>query len=74
MSRRRVLPSATADAAVTAAQQMHRAAIKVCTEAPIGGAAYQAATAALEALDGMAEALTGRRDALHAARHTAGGS
>ncbi|WP_372623062.1 hypothetical protein [Falsiroseomonas sp.] len=73
MPRRRVLPTTTAAAAMEAAEEMRRAAVRVCTEAPIGGPAYKAAATVLEALDGMAEALTGRRDALHTPPHRAGG-
>jgi hypothetical protein len=73
MLRRRVLSTATADAAMAAAQEMRRAALKVRTEAPIGAPAYEAAGAVLEWLDAMAEALTGRRNALHDTAHRAGG-
>jgi hypothetical protein len=73
MPRRRALSTAAADAAMAAAQEMRRAAVKVRTEAPIGAPAYEAAGAVLESLDAMAEALTGRRNALHAPLHRAGG-
>ena len=73
MPRRRMLYPATSEATMTAARDMRRAAVRVCTEAPIGSPAYVTAGAVLDALDSMAEALTGRRDALHNPQHTAGG-
>ena len=48
------------------------AAVQVCTEAPVGGPAYRAASDVLEMLDGLAEALTGKRTALQDPPHSIG--
>ena len=73
MARRRILSPATSDAALASAGACRSAAVKLMTEAPIGGPAYRAAEELLRAIDGLAEALTGEADHFHTRPHTAGG-
>ena len=73
VARRRILSDATAKAALEAAGEARRCAVQVLTEAPIHGAAYQAAGQVLVAADSLAEALTGNRQLFHLPSVKAGG-
>ncbi|TCZ61092.1 hypothetical protein [Roseicella aquatilis] len=68
--RRRMLMPDAVDAALEAAEACRRAAMDVMRQAPIGGPVYQAASAVMDALDGLAEALTGDRERFWAKPHS----
>jgi hypothetical protein len=59
--RPRRLSSLDADAALVAAQTCRRAMQDLHRAVPVPGPEYEAASAVVEALDGLAEALTGDR-------------
>ncbi|TDG28019.1 hypothetical protein [Paracraurococcus ruber] len=52
-----------------AAGECRRACIRIRTEAPINGPAYEAAGRVMEAIDGLAEVLVGDRTHFHLKPH-----
>lgn len=72
--RPRALSPATRIDALAAVQAARHASVRICTEARIGGAEYEAAGKAIETLDGLAGALTGNREVFWSKPHGAGSS
>jgi hypothetical protein len=72
--RPRALSHATRTEALSAIEAARRASVRICTEAKIGGAEYEAAGRAMQALDDLAGALTGSREVFWSMPHGAGSS
>lgn len=73
MPRRPRSPShATRAEALAAIEAARHASVRICTEARIGGAEYEAAGKAMQALDDLAGALTGNREMFWSKPHGTG--
>lgn len=70
--RPRTLSPATQAEALAAIEVARRACIRICTEARIGGAGYDAAGMAIEAMDDLAGALAGNREIFSGKPHATG--
>lgn len=71
--RSRTLSTATRTEVLPAIEAARRASVRICTEAKIGGAEYEAAGKAMAALDDLAGALTGNREIFWSKHHGTGG-
>jgi hypothetical protein len=60
------------DDALIAARQCRDEMLRIHRSVPIAGSEYQAASAVMDALDGLAEALTGQRRLWHTPEHGGG--
>ncbi|WP_439547871.1 hypothetical protein [Falsiroseomonas sp.] len=63
---------ATRTKALAAKEAARRVSVRICTEAKIGGAEYEAAGKAMAALGNLAGALTGNREAFWSKPHGMG--